>query len=114
MRISDWSSDVCSSDLVAAIAFDEGAVVLAIDILGDELRFLDDAVKLAMLADEGDERGKADALRRDPVRRILDRLGDMGASGAAHVPYPGAKHLLLAFDIGVEGAEGDAGPGRDA
>src|SRR3546814_6202479 len=86
MRISDWSSDVCSSDLVAAIAFDEGAVVLAIDILGDELRFLDDAVKLAMLADEGDERGKADALRRDPVRRILDRLGDMGASGAAHVP----------------------------
>src|SRR3546814_12041749 len=38
----------------------------------------------------------------------------MGASGAAHVPYQGAKHLLLAFEIGVEGAEGDAGAGRDA
>src|SRR3546814_12468789 len=67
-----------------------------------------------MLADEGDERGKADALRRDPVRRILDRLGYMGASGAAHVPYQGAKQLLLAFEIGVEGAEGDAGAGRDS
>src|SRR3546814_19725297 len=38
----------------------------------------------------------------------------MGASGAAHVPYQGAKHLLLAFEIGVEGAEGDAAAGRAA
>ena len=43
-----------------------------------------------------------------------DRLGDMGARGMAHVADERAEQLLLALEIGVEGAERDAGAGGDA
>ena len=62
-----------------------------------------------MLADEGDERLEADPLGGEPVGRALDRLGDMGAGRLAHVADEGPEHLLLALEIGVEGAERDAG-----
>src|SRR3546814_8029130 len=39
MRISDWSSDVCSSDLTVLCAFDDGdADVTALEQLGIEVR----------------------------------------------------------------------------
>src|SRR3712207_7602202 len=33
----------------------EGEIMLAVNVVGDELRFLDDPIKLAVAADEGDE-----------------------------------------------------------
>src|SRR5690606_36916510 len=45
---------------VARIARGERAVMLAINVLGDELRLLDDPVELGMFAGEGDEGGEAD------------------------------------------------------
>src|SRR5947208_2954203 len=88
--------------------------MLTIDVVGDELRLLDDPVELGMLADEGDERLEPEPLRRHPVRRALHRLGDMGAGGAAHVADQSPEHLLLALEIGVEGAERDPGALGDA
>ena len=97
-----------------AIALDEGQVMFAIDVLGDELRLLDDPVELGMPAGEGDEGGKTDALGRQPVRRAAHRFRDMGAGRLAHVADERAEQLLLALEIGVEGAERDAGAAGDA
>ena len=87
--------------------------MLAIDVLGDELRLLDDPVELGMLAGEGDEGGEAEPLGRQPVRRAAHRLGDMAPGRLAHVADERAEQLLLAFEIGVEGAERDAGARGD-
>ena len=98
---------------VAAIGVGEAQIMLAIDVVGDELRLLDDPVELGMPAGEGDERLEPDPLGGEPVRSALDRLGDMGAGRPAHVEDEGPEHLLLALEIGVEGAERDSGPAGD-
>jgi hypothetical protein len=46
----------------ARVALRKGEIMFAVDIVGDELGFLDDAVEFGMLADEGDVGGEADAL----------------------------------------------------
>src|SRR3546814_11751502 len=86
MRISDWSSDVCSSDLIAA-ARDEDAGVLELGAIFDELvrqrdlAFLDQHHK----RDAGDRLGHA----RDAEDRMLfPRLARTHAADdrAMHVP----------------------------
>ena len=59
--------------------------MLPVDVCGDELRLLDDPVQLGMLAGERDEGGEARAFSRQPVRRVLDGLGDVAAHGLAHI-----------------------------
>ncbi len=46
--------------------------------------------------------------------QISGGIGDVGAGRLAHVAGEGAEHLLLALEIGVEGAERDAGAPGDA
>ncbi len=42
--------------------------MFAIDVVGDELRFLDDPVELGVPAGEGDERLEPDPLGGEPIR----------------------------------------------
>src|SRR3546814_18783745 len=48
MRISDWSSDVCSSDLLAAAT-------------NDDERYIGQALKLSLIAGQSQVEGAADA-----------------------------------------------------
>src|SRR3546814_5246939 len=57
MRISDWSSDVCSSDLAAADAFIAGAA----------------KPKVEPIATEADEAGQGAEPRKSPVMLRFDR-----------------------------------------
>src|SRR3546814_17336662 len=96
MRISDWSSDVCSSDLLGAVA-DDAAVLLV------------DAGEEAGHVDEGDELD---------VEGVAGAHEAGGLLGAVHVEHPGKDHRLVADDadgVAVETGEaaGDrAGPVR--
>src|SRR3546814_15988011 len=77
MRISDWSSDVCSSDLVVELDQRQD---------GAELLFLDDAAVLGRIVEDGDRdeiTGHIGRLAADKkcvafVPGILDQLEDAG------------------------------------
>jgi hypothetical protein len=88
--------------------------IRAISVLGDELGFLDDPVEFGAAADEGDVGGEAQPFGGEAIGRARDSLGDMGAHRVAHVADQRPEQFLLALEISVEGAERDAGPGRDA
>src|SRR3546814_2437388 len=64
MRISDWSSDVCSSDLKADVALDPGPVAIARRILAVAGHYL--AAFRALFQDDVDDAGKS-------VRAVLCR-----------------------------------------
>src|SRR3546814_11493689 len=77
MRISDWSSDVCSSDLLQALpdAVRADDFVLVHDAARPNLSHADLSALL--------ERGRADpvgAILAAPVRDTLKRAGDDGRS----------------------------------
>src|SRR3546814_17911052 len=80
MRISDWSSDVCSSDLHVAAGFDEHRRRYSVCFLAAS-RCLD----LARVADFGGRRAAADADRRGGL--VLRFRGH--AAGAADTAAPG-------------------------
>src|SRR3546814_10674394 len=79
MRISDWSSDVCSSDLLA-VERPEAAQVddLGVDTLGGQLLRC-----LQRLADHDREGGDGDVLARPRDPRLADR----------HRPVLAVRHL---------------------
>src|SRR3546814_20088303 len=67
MRISDWSSDVCSSDLVAALRRRHAAVPAAIEVaIDDDLAAVEQAAHAAVrqLVDE------EDAARQQPAQDL--------------------------------------------
>src|SRR3546814_11788812 len=73
MRISDWSSDVCSSDLETAVLRSAGTA------------------KCAGLASSAEQyRGEAPALRRNPGLFQTDRFENLQQllTGSAFVPVP--------------------------
>src|SRR3546814_13229710 len=98
MRISDWSSDVCSSDLLGAVA-DDAAVLLV------------DAGEEAGHVDEGDERD---------VECVAGAHEAGGLLGAVPVENPGKDLRLVADDadgvvVETDEAVGErAGPVREA
>src|SRR3546814_1930180 len=105
MRISDWSSDVCSSDLHGGIHADRG---VAEDLAGlvDQLHLLAGVavgVEVAAVRDhvEGD-------LHRIDLR--LDRLEVEQAGGLAaeflQRPAPGTRHRLVGGDVDALDAGG--------
>src|SRR3546814_17026235 len=57
MRISDWSSDVCSSDLDAANPLSAPEILLAVDGSGSELSIEDGAAIIATGDTTGGETG---------------------------------------------------------
>src|SRR3546814_3803221 len=68
MRISDWSSDVCSSDLATALHADEAVL--------DEVEAAD-AVVAAQLVEAGEQRGRRQRLAVDPHGiAVLEVEGD--------------------------------------
>src|SRR3546814_13376038 len=87
MRISDWSSDVCSSDL-------------------------DDAIDFLMLAHEAQEGMEAGMFGGDLVGCGLDDRRDMIAKLFAHVANERLEDFLFRIEIGVEAAERRAEIGR--
>src|SRR3546814_19267434 len=91
MRISDWSSDVCSSDL-------PGAVVAGADVkaVGQAFGLVEDAVVAA-------------------VEEILQRTAHIAeVLGGAEADAVSRKHVLWASLEGGEGAGLDPGAGRRA
>src|SRR3546814_7725772 len=88
MRISDWSSDVCSSDLVAALAAGEGVQLVDHHALqaAEHLR----RVVVAQQQGEGFRRGHQDARRRPPLALALRLRRVAGARLAGD----GQAHLL--------------------
>src|SRR3546814_12442362 len=94
MRISDWSSDVCSSDLPAVTAQDAAALQAAVLYRDDNVIALDKPAGLAVQGGSGQRRhldGMLEALRFgvDERPRLVHRL-DRDTSGvlllARHAP----------------------------
>src|SRR3546814_7174009 len=100
MRISDWSSDVCSSDLIERIARDRMIARAAMrqfafiqsDVIEDEGR----AGKIAVEREEGRDR---------PRRAVQPRQRDMGDEGARFGRDADAGEQLV--DLAVERGERD-------
>src|SRR3546814_1241948 len=97
MRISDWSSDVCSSDLLADEPF-RGAVGVAVRGVDEVAAAIDirveDAARLSFIgapAPIGAKRHCAERHRRNPEARTAEK----GVS--VEVPGGGHGHLLLLF-----------------
>src|SRR3546814_15113773 len=87
MRISDWSSDVCSSDLLVAGA------PLSQEALADLTEDLD--------AIMGADLGAAQCLceLRTDIRIVQFALGGVGDRAATAVVYQRVYHLVLVFEI---------------
>src|SRR3546814_8064570 len=120
MRISDWSSDVCSSDLVGAGRGDgavgEDAVLVA------ELDLFAHRVGWVVLVDgpvliEVDH-WRDPGVRSEPGQPVLDQAQELGSESA------GVDHLRVGVEVAAQGADdvgegevqvelgGDVGPGR--
>src|SRR3546814_2357612 len=87
MRISDWSSDVCSSDLLISAAVDQGLRVAG-------LRHFDQAIARAEAA--GDFRNQT-AIEGDEVvarAHILPRRSRAKAFGRGVTPAPAALEIV--------------------
>src|SRR3546814_18382193 len=85
MRISDWSSDVCSSDLDAVLPTQELADLLVgtgEELLG-EFAHLDSCDVVDRLLDAADDRRVAHQNNFDEVARLLRRAQDKARDPAA-------------------------------
>ena len=91
-----------------------GLVMLAIALGLDELGLVDDAVDVAMLARELEEGFERAAFAVDRVAWRLELRRDAVADLRRHVAHERLEHRLLAVEVGVEGAERDAGALGDA
>src|SRR3546814_5575928 len=103
MRISDWSSDVCSSDLGANVSYEVdlfGRVSRSVEAARGDTAAAEanaDAVRVIVAADTTQAYADASsgAARLDVARRIVDLLGqqvkltqrrkEVGKIGRAHV-----------------------------
>src|SRR3546814_17915247 len=86
MRISDWSSDVCSSDLTATALVDDRLHVAIFD------RAVGDGLQVRLLVDlrrAADVEGPPRELRA----RLADRLGGDHADRLADVPRRAARKV---------------------
>src|SRR3546814_13718392 len=118
MRISDWSSDVCSSDLRAfGETFHEGVVDALLDIearrrdadLARVAEFLrDDAVerRLKVAVVEDQHRRMAAQFHRDPLHPVggetHQMLADRGRAGEADLADDGTGEQVAADYVGED------------
>src|SRR3546814_3886351 len=58
MRISDWSSDVCSSDLAMTLAQEGAEIVASTARANVELRFIAIAHKIVVAVEKGENKGR--------------------------------------------------------
>src|SRR3546814_3012787 len=71
MRISDWSSDVCSSDLLRRADFVDGGVQLVpVGMIGDHQRQLQSALFGALLDPQPARCGAGHRIGRSEERRV--------------------------------------------
>src|SRR3546814_10589623 len=85
MRISDWSSDVCSSDLGEVHAVGTPALVVVGAALHDRDRTAGEAAERQAAAVAGDRRlGKARQVGVAQGDRLLHRLRDPGKRSEEH------------------------------
>src|SRR3546814_6525118 len=92
MRISDWSSDVCSSDLVLQAVAD-----VAVGVVGD----LDRAVPVAGEGDEDDRLRVGLDLGDD---RLLDLVGEPAAHPADPIADVAGRHVGIGAQQEPDGA----------
>src|SRR3546814_12905237 len=93
MRISDWSSDVCSSDLTAKIALER------LDADADRMKVVSVAVVAEMLVDEG-------------FLHAEETVGAMAGPRRAHVEHAPFGYVDMVDIIGKRQAIFDIEIGR--
>src|SRR3546814_837361 len=96
MRISDWSSDVCSSDLLETLlalrVVDRGnihqALELTLAVIAQECQDLDhrrrSAVQRQLAADDADLRDILPEMALDVARQVLERGDGFRSHGRRH------------------------------
>src|SRR3546814_3446821 len=81
MRISDWSSDVCSADLAHDVEMPLDPADEAIEILNRALRLaLDDIVEIPVEVETGQPLGLQDGTRRVRQEGIVDGKSQLRAA----------------------------------
>src|SRR3546814_11683604 len=91
MRISDWSSDVCSSDLLPVLGICGGQQLLNVVLGGTLIQHIPDEVQNALAHEQSNTRHEAghDAdLAADSLLRAICRTPGMAVHSA---PHPAVK-----------------------
>src|SRR3546814_20386038 len=101
MRISDWSSDVCSSDLAEALDDAGGHADEALGLVLVEAGGADDLLELRRLCAREVLRSRVagEELRRDHVRSEERRVGKERVShcNSGWSPYPSKKKQRIEY-----------------
>src|SRR5258708_5538244 len=84
-------------------------IMLAVDLRVDEFGLVDDAVDVAVIANEAQEGLERATLTVKPVCCVAERRPDIVADLRRHVANERPEQRLLGFEICVEGAKRDAG-----
>src|SRR3546814_12982374 len=79
MRISDWSSDVCSSDLHYEMPTDEARAFEEMFVRGDQAKIQAEGFSMLDIKQFLDRRG----LQSDGFRMTLDKLAEIGVPAIA-------------------------------
>src|SRR3546814_19412298 len=97
MRISDWSSDVCSSDLVKARL---GAVRLAelAELIGPRVIERIDPEAVAEVRDLGDHRFAVEIEEPQAVDHILVRAGDESFRGVDEIGRASCRERVCQYE----------------
>src|SRR3546814_18887107 len=101
MRISDWSSDVCSSDLAERTQFYNRGVVQAVRVLGQQGQWQDQSKFVRAIANNAVT--PADHLLADELSKVIGRpdLGVMAgrkANASGQLGYSMASFPRLPID----------------
>src|SRR3546814_11198977 len=115
MRISDWSSDVCSSDLLPVLGICGGQQLLNVVLGGTLIQHIPDEVQNALAHEQSNPRHEAGHdvdLAADSLLRAICRTAGMAVNSAHHqaVKQDGAGVMVDALaPAGVVG--GSEAPG---
>src|SRR3546814_7202046 len=109
MRISDWSSDVCSSDLLEnrqqaadQVSISNSIGSLRLLAMTDWREFVEamSVVEKTLRDEPGATYGRMDFATRDRYRHVVERLARRGKIGRAHVCTPVTNaHLVCSLLI---------------
>src|SRR3546814_20044369 len=107
MRISDWSSDVCSSDLLPVLGICGGQQLLNVVLGGTLIQHIPDEVQNALAHEQSNPRHEAGHdvdLAADSLLRAICRTAGMAVNSAPHqaVKQAGAGVMEIGRATGGE------------
>src|SRR3546814_1474813 len=107
MRISDWSSDVCSSDLITLNAYHEGGHIL-IEILDDGRGLDPQKIRAKAIANGLISELEADGLTEQQIQQFIFRAGFSTAAVVTSVSGRGVGMDVVRTNIEKIGEIGRA------